>query len=133
MAALGDRPLIDYTLKPAMAAAEIDRLIITSDDAEVLAYAENLGIDVSYKRPAMLSKDETTSADTVLHALDWFRDNHGCDPHLLMLLQVTSPFRPATAIGDACRLINGGDAVVGVAQLPVGTNSIRHLSVDGYL
>ena len=133
MASLGGRPLIDFTLKPAMAAPEIDRLLITSDDSDILSYARKLGIEVTYKRPAALSQDETTSAATILHALDWFRDDNGSDPHFLMLLQVTSPFRPTTAIRDAVQLINDGDAVVGVKQLPVSMEQMLHLSDDGYL
>lgn len=52
-----------------------------------------LGWMAPFRRPARLAGDDATTADAVLHALDWFTAEHGGDPQAVMVLQPTSPLR----------------------------------------
>jgi N-acylneuraminate cytidylyltransferase len=93
---LGNKPLIGWTIEAAHRSAYIDRVVLTSEDSEIIAVARTLGCDVPFVRPAELATDDTPGIAPVLHALqvlggfDW-----------VVLLQPTSPLRLAADI-DAC-------------------------------
>ena len=90
------RPLLAWTIKAARESTYIDRLIVSSDDPEIIAVARECGCDAPFVRPARLALDETPGVETVLHALDKLP---GFD--LVVLLQPTSPLRETADI-DAC-------------------------------
>jgi N-acylneuraminate cytidylyltransferase/CMP-N,N'-diacetyllegionaminic acid synthase len=78
-------------------------------------------------RPAELASDDATTAETVLHALDWYRAANGRDPDILIILQGTSPLRPPKSLETAIELLTKNPttmAVVGVRQLGVGAEHI---------
>jgi CMP-N,N'-diacetyllegionaminic acid synthase len=90
------RPLISWTIDQAKKSKFIDRVILSSDDAETIAIARSLGCDVPFVRPANISLDETPGVATVLHAIENFPEYE-----IVVLLQPTSPLRAVTDI-DAC-------------------------------
>ncbi|MDQ2924978.1 MAG: acylneuraminate cytidylyltransferase family protein [Acidobacteriota bacterium] len=101
---VGGRPLIAWTVDAARASRYIDRIVVSSDNDEIIQVARELGCDVPFKRPSDLALDETPSIDPVLHALTQLP---GYD--LVALLQPTSPMRTGDDI-DGCleRLIATG-------------------------
>jgi len=105
------RPLLDYTVAAARASACIDRVVLSSDDEEIMRVARACGCEVPFRRPRELATDEAASIDVVLHALDQL------PPHdLVVLLQPTSPLRSAADIDAACRMLvqHGAPACVSV-------------------
>lgn len=111
---LGGRPLISWTIEAASNCNLIDRLILSSEDAAVMALAEGLGCEVPFRRPPELAADDSSSIDVVLHALDELPN--ACD--YILLLQPTSPFRRTShvrAIIEQCLDI-GGDMMISVAK-----------------
>ncbi len=106
------RPLIAWTIEEARKSKYIDRLVVSSDDAEIIEVARSWGCEAPFVRPAELSQDESPGIDPVLHALDMLP---GYD--WLVLLQTTSPLRTAADI-DGCiaRCVEAGaNACVTVA------------------
>lgn len=93
---LRGKPLIAWTIEEAKKSKYIDRLILSSDDPEIISIAESFGCEVPFVRPAELAQDETPGIDPVLHAIDMLP---GYD--LVVLLQATSPLRIAEDI-DGC-------------------------------
>jgi len=93
---ISQRPLISWTIDQAKKSKFIDRVILSSDDAETIAIARSLGCDVPFVRPADLSLDETPGVATVLHAIENLPEYE-----IIVLLQPTSPLRDVTDI-DAC-------------------------------
>lgn len=96
----GGRPLIAWTIAAAQAAREVDRVVLSSDDEEIMEVARMWGCDVPFKRPADLATDEATSMDVVRHALTALP---GYD--YVALLQPTSPLRTAADIDAAYDLM----------------------------
>ena len=128
---LAGKPLLAWTIEAAQKSAYIDRLILSSEDEEIIAVAKAWGCEAPFVRPAELARDETPGIDPVLHALDALP---GYD--YVVLLQPTSPLREASDI-DACiaRCVEGdAPACVSVsppAQHPYWTymiDSKDHLS-----
>ncbi len=91
-----DKPLIAWTIEEAKKSRYIDRLILSSEDKEIISVAEQWGCEVPFVRPLHLAQDETPGIDPVLHALK-------CLPgyDLVVLLQPTSPLRTVEDI-DQC-------------------------------
>ncbi|KUJ71624.1 cytidylyltransferase domain-containing protein [Thiomicrospira sp. WB1] len=95
-----DKPLLQYTLDQAQKSEAIHELMMSSEDPEINGFASAFGLNVEYVRPANLAEDHTTTAEAVLHALDWLEDR-GRLPDAIMLLQPTSPLRTAREMDAA--------------------------------
>lgn len=85
---LGGKPLLAWTIEAAQKSKYIDKMILSSDDEEIISVAQAYGCDVPFVRPAELAQDATPGIDVVLHAIQQCPEYS----HIL-LLQPTSPFR----------------------------------------
>jgi CMP-N-acetylneuraminic acid synthetase len=88
---LGGRPLIAWPIATAQATAEIDRVIVSTDDENIRGEAMRLGAEV-YDRPHQLASDTAIVAD-VLRQLRDTLVSEGEPADILVLLEATSPFR----------------------------------------
>lgn len=91
---LAGKPLINWTVDAAKQSAYIDRLILSSDDDNIMQQALAAGCEVPFKRPAELAQDSSSSMDAIVHALEQLTVQYD----YLLLLQPTSPFRTVTQI-----------------------------------
>lgn len=87
---VGGVPLVARAIAAARATPAIDRVIVSTDDAEIAAVAEGWGAQV-VTRPDLLSGDTASSESALLHALDALSDA-GVETDILVFLQATSPF-----------------------------------------
>jgi len=94
---IAGKPLIAWTIASAKKSRYIDRLILSSEDAEIIAVAKKYGCEVPFIRPKQLAKDGTPGVAPVIHAVN----SLPCKYDLIVLLQPTSPLRSAEDI-DAC-------------------------------
>lgn len=111
---LAGKPLIAWTIEEAKKSKFADRIILTSEDAEIIEVAKRYGCEVPFIRPKELAKDDTSGIDTVLHAL-----NHCPGYEYVVLLQPTSPLRTVGDI-DSCiqfLLDNNAEACVTVKEV----------------
>jgi len=65
---LAGKPLIAWTIAAAQAARGVDRLVLSTDDAEIAAVARALGAEI-VERPAELAQDDTPTLPVLRHAL----------------------------------------------------------------
>lgn len=93
-------PLVVWTVKAANSAKCVDRVVLSSEDDEIMAVAKAAGCEVPFRRPANLSSDNATSIDVVLHALEQLPGYE-----YVVLLQPTSPLRTAADIDSAFALM----------------------------
>lgn len=90
------KPLLEWTVEEARRSRHIDRMVLSSDDDEIIDVAHGLGLEVPFRRPAELATDATPTNDVLFHLLSKIA---GYD--YLVVLQVTSPLRTAEDI-DGC-------------------------------
>lgn len=90
------KPLITWTIEEAKKSVYIDRLILSSDDRQIIDVARQWGCEVPFVRPKELAEDDTPGIDPVLHALSILPGYE-----YVVLLQVTSPLRTVADI-DSC-------------------------------
>jgi CMP-N,N'-diacetyllegionaminic acid synthase len=94
--ALGDEPLLAYTIAAAHEAGLGDATLVSTEDAEIAAVATKLGCRVM-PRPDALATDAASTESVLLHALDEAA-KAGWHPKWIVTLPPTSPFRRATTI-----------------------------------
>ncbi|MCP3872945.1 MAG: acylneuraminate cytidylyltransferase family protein [Desulfobacteraceae bacterium] len=92
----GGKPLIAWMINAAKKSKYIDRLILSSDDSEIISVAQNLGCDAPFVRPLELAQSKSSVSDVIIHALNKLQ---GFD--YVMLLQPTSPLTITEDI-DGC-------------------------------
>lgn len=98
---LAGRPLIAYTIDVARALSpDVDHIILSTDDDEIAAVAEDLGLPVPYRRPAELATDTAGSREVILDAMDWAVER-GITFDCVVLLQPTSPLRTVNDVAAA--------------------------------
>jgi CMP-N-acetylneuraminic acid synthetase len=112
-------PLIGYTIAEAHRSQYITRYIVSTDDAEIARVASRLGAEVPFTRPASLATDTATSADALIHAVDFVERQEGKKYDYIVELMCTNPMKTAEDI-DAiiAKLIKTkAYSVIGVVQL----------------
>jgi CMP-N-acetylneuraminic acid synthetase len=81
----------------------VDRVLISTDSAEMAAVARQAGAEAPFLRPAELATDTSSHQAVVEHALEWLR-REGRMPDWILLLQPTSPLRTSQDITSAIAL-----------------------------
>lgn len=108
---VGGIPLIGRAVAAARGAARVDRVVVSTDDAEIAAVAREWGAEI-VDRPAALAGDTASSEAALLHALDALRVR-GVEAGILVFLQATSPFIDPADLDDAIgRVAAGSEDVV---------------------
>ena len=122
---LAGRPLIEYTARAARESSVLDRIVLSTDSAEIAEAGRRSGLEVPFMRPPSLAADDTPMQPVVQHAIDTL-SAEGWTPDVIVLLQPTSPLRRPAHVRDAVTMLREtkADSVVTVVELP------RHLSPD---
>ncbi len=107
---LGEMPLIAYTIKAALDADCIDRVIVTTDDEEIAKVARKYGAEVPFIRPANLATDTAVAPDVYLHAIDFLKKQDNIAIESFMVLLPTVPFRTSKHICEAYQEFKKKDA-----------------------
>ena len=98
------RPLVEWSIRQANAAACIDSVWVSSDSDEILDVAARAGAE-TIRRPQGISGDEATSESAWLHALDAIA-GQGRSVALAFGMQATSPVREPQDLDDAFKLFH---------------------------
>src|SRR5687767_3077070 len=122
---LAGRTLLDYTALAARDSGVIDRIVLSTDSAEIADAGKRAGLEVPFMRPSNLAQDDTPMLPVIQHAIETL-DAEGWTTDVVVLLQPTSPLRRSSHVRDAVTQLHEtkADSVVTVVELP------RHLSPD---
>jgi CMP-N,N'-diacetyllegionaminic acid synthase len=93
-------PLISHTIKAALSSKNIERCVVSTDDAEISCVATEYGAEV-LRRPDELSTD----ASTTQSAVDHFLENAQVCCNSIIILQPTSPLRNEMHIDECVDLM----------------------------
>lgn len=126
----GGRPLIAWTIAAAKESSIIDRIVLSSEDDEIIQTAKEWGCEVPFRRPGNLASDTANSIDVILHALDQLPEFE-----YIILLQPTSPLRTAEDIDAAFSLmrINGAQCCVSVCDVEQSPCWMYRITDEGKL
>ena len=114
---LGGKPLIAWSIEAGLKSCYITDVVVSTDSAKIASIAMELGAEVPFIRPEHLAVDTSPSADSVMHAIQFFQ-GHDRQYDYVILLEPTSPIRDCTDIDEAISSLvcQKGDALVSVCQ-----------------
>ena len=65
------RPIMAWAIDAARESGVFDRVVVSTDDAEIAETARGLGAEVPFVRPADLSDDHSGTIAVIAHAINW--------------------------------------------------------------
>ena len=84
------KPIIAYSIDIALQSGLFDRVMVSTDDAEIAEVAEACGADIPFLRPAELADDFTGTNAIARHAIEWHHE-HGQHVDYACCLYATAP------------------------------------------
>lgn len=127
------KPLIAYSIEAGLQSKYIDKVVVSSDDEEILQISKKFGAE-TIKRPDILASDTATTFDAIKHTIDSLEKYE-----YIVLLQATSPLRNSKHIDEAIEFLEEkkADAVVSVCEMehsPLWSNTLDDtLSMNNFL
>ncbi len=85
------KPMIAWSIEAARLSGCFDRIIVSTDDAEIADVARAHGADAPFTRPPELSDDHTGTIPVIAHAIAWMNRNAG-SVDFACCLYATAPF-----------------------------------------
>jgi N-acylneuraminate cytidylyltransferase len=85
------KPMIAHSIECAMRSGLFERVIVSTDDAEIGRVARDFGAEVPFVRPAELSNDHAGTTEVIAHAVTWLR-GQGVDVSAACCIYATAPF-----------------------------------------
>jgi N-acylneuraminate cytidylyltransferase len=84
------RPMIGHSIAAAAECRLFDRILVSTDDAEIADVAIRCGAEVPFLRPAQLADDHTGTNAVIKHALAWLAE-HGAAVSHACCIYATAP------------------------------------------
>lgn len=111
---LHGKPLISWTIEAALSSNVSEKIVVTSDDDEILKIAISYGV-IAHKRDSSLASDTAKTIDVVLDCISMYGNGVGN----VLLLQPTSPLRTGEDIAAAMALYEyaAHETVVSVCEV----------------
>jgi len=103
---LGGKPLLAWSIEVARQVSEIDRIIVSTDDAQIASVGQAHGVEV-YARPPHLATDEALVIDALKDLLQTLQAERET-PEWVILLEPTCPLRTADDVRDCLKLVAQG-------------------------
>jgi CMP-N,N'-diacetyllegionaminic acid synthase len=132
---IAGRPLISWTIDTARQSGIFDDIIVSTDSEKIAEIASQSGCAPPFLRPSDLAQDDSSSADVVIHVLDWVQRQYGANPMAFMLLQPTSPLRTVEDMNEAWTLFQnkGAAKLVSITPSPKLGRLLTQMNSDGLL
>ena len=105
----GGLPMIAWSIRAAIDSQCFDRIIVSTDDAEIAAVAMENGAEVPFVRPATLSDDHTGTTPVIAHAIDW-QNQHGQTATEVCCIYATAPFVQANDLRRGLQVLQSTGA-----------------------
>lgn len=86
-----DKPMIAWSIEAARESGCFDHIIVSTDDQEIAAVAEEYGAEVPFTRPQELSDDHTATRPVINHAIQEASLLWGM-PDCVCCIYATAPF-----------------------------------------
>ena len=131
---LAGKPLIQYSIELAQKVPSLDKVFVSTDDADIAQIAKSLGAIV-INRPDYLADDMSPEWLAWHHAIVWVTENYGRFDGFISL-PATSPLRSVVDVVSAIakRKETGADVCIGVT--PAGRSpyfNMVKVSNDGFV
>jgi N-acylneuraminate cytidylyltransferase len=105
------KPVVGYTIEIAQKSKKLDRLVVSTEDPEIVAVSRRFGVEV-VKRPSGLAKDSSNIDGALKHTVETV-EKEGKNVEIVVWLQANVPIRGEDVVDKVIdKLINtGADSV----------------------
>jgi len=112
------KPLIAYPIELAKSIDRIDRVIVTSEDTEIIEIAKKYGAEVPFVRPKELAEDKTPLKPVLQHCVKYLEENENYKTDIVVLLTPTCPLLTSDRVNEALDLLEnkGYNTVMSVEE-----------------
>jgi len=116
---LSGHPLIYYTIREALKAKTLNRVIFSTDSQRYADIAKSYGAEAPFLQPKEISGDDAGTTLVLIHCINYLENNESYPVDVVVTLEPTSPFRISKDIDDAVNklLQTGADSVVSVREI----------------
>jgi len=105
-----DKPLIAYSIQIALESQLFEKVIVSTDDAEIAKIAQEYGAEVPFLRPQELSDDFSGTEAVVSHALEYLK-SHGEEYNFSCTIYATAPLLQAKYLKEGLEKLKYSNAV----------------------
>lgn len=102
------KPMIAWSIEAAKSSGLFERVIVSTDDAEIAELARQWGAEVPFMRPADLSDDHATTTAVIAHATRWTLDQT-MGVEAVCCIYATAPFVQTDDLKQGWDALNSGD------------------------
>jgi len=85
------KPMIAWSIEAARASGLFERIVVSTDDAEIADVARQYGAEIPFMRPDALANDHAGATEVVAHATEWALGT-GLELQAVCCLFATAPF-----------------------------------------
>ena len=127
-------PMIAWSIKAAQAASCFDRIVVSTDDSEIIDIATSYGAEVPFKRPDYLSDDFVGTREVIEHCIHTLR-SAGYEYSDVCCLYATAPFVLSSDLQASLSLLEEsreGSVVFSSTTYPFPIQRALRVSHDGY-
>ncbi len=103
------KPLIAYSIEAALNSKLFDKVIVSTDDAEIAKVAQKYGAEVPFMRPKELADDFSTTGDVVADVIERLR-KQGESFHYICTIYATAPFLEEKYLIEGYEILRNSDA-----------------------
>lgn len=130
---LAGKPLLGWAIEAARQSRRLNRLIVSSDDDEILAVARTYDDRLPLKRPLELAADDSPAIDYVRHALATLERDGKQTFDIVVILQATSPFTLPEDIDGTIGLLlsSHADTAVSVMRVDHAVHPVKLKTMSG--
>jgi CMP-N-acetylneuraminic acid synthetase len=116
---LAGKPLVSWVVEAALKTRKLERIVVSSDDEEILSLAESYSPSLALRRPDEISGDQSPAIEYVRHALTSLESEGEVRFDVVVILQPSSPLTLAEDIDAVLDLLERtqADTAVSVVQL----------------
>ena len=132
---IAGKPLVAHSIRHALDATLIDRVIVSTEDSEIAEASRAAGAEVPFMRPDDLAGDQVLDLPVFEHALRWLEE-HGDVPEIIVHLRPTAPYRKQGWIDEAIALLREhptADSVRSVSRVDQHPWRVFEIAEDGFL
>jgi len=94
------KPIVAHSIEAALGSGAFDRVLVSTDDAEIAAVARQYGAETPFVRPPDLSDDHTPTVPVIRHAIAWANEHWGTVGQACCIYS-TAPFVTAQDLRQA--------------------------------
>lgn len=102
------KPMIAWSIEAARLSGLFERIIVSTDDAEIAEVSKQWGAEVPFMRPKELSNDYAGTTPVIAHATQWALDQ-GFDIEAVCCIYATAPLVQTDDLKLGWDTLNSGD------------------------